>query len=356
MTKFRFLLLLLLGAFLSATGETTTINFDFSNLPAASNRLTVYNILGSYSNVIPESTLLQPDRNGKCSYSLNITSAQFLKLGFVLDETNANYIPYVLFLSPGDQINFKADFAKPGGAITVTGKGSANNQPAIQKLMFLDLKMFRQDTLPYRALSIIKNQSRLNKQILNSYIKRYKPSANFIKANHVNIEYFSAYLYYTFKEDYKYGKLEAYQRNFDIWNGQQATIFKSIKLNDDNALYAYNYVNLISWFLLREKEREGKLYDENPGAFNKQWYSGEDQKSKKFLTEQDNLFTLKIIHKYFSGKTAEFLFAQLIKKKLMRKDDKNIAALYNQFSRDYPNNIDVKIFKQPVLDLVNHNK
>lgn len=329
--------------------QTATVHFEFSHIPKTTNRLMVYDQLGVYQNLDDQTTTLYPDDAGNETYKLVLKRPQFLKLGFVLNESDSRYIPYVLFLSPGDDIICHVDFSKKNHEISVDGKGSMDNQPSIQKLYFIDLNEFCRDTLPYHALNAIIEQKGQLDNILSNYIIQFHPSAAFIKANQINVKYFAPTVYYEFKENNVNYKRDAYYRNESVWDSEQKKLFDQIQLNNESALYTFNYIQLITAFSHREKERQWRLNSADLLEFNKLWYPGYNSDNLKFETEQDNLFAIKVIDHYFDGKCAEFLTCDVIKLQLLRHNYKNIDSLFADFKKKYPESPYVPIFNSTII-------
>lgn len=344
-----YVFILLSILFLSARAEKVTIFFQMSNIPPTSNLFMVHDKVGLYNPQNKET--LEPDKNGRDDFTLDVKSPQFFKLDFIVNQYNPTYIPYLLYLTPGDQLIIKVDFAKKGHEISVSGRGSRNNQPYIQGIVYFNLQKYMPETLPYKVLTIIKKQQIQNKTILNSYIKKYKPSTDFITTYERDLSYFPIANYYSFKEENKLYTENTYARNSDKWNNVQQELMKSAKPNNDSALSGYFYVEFISTILLRQIGTQITLLNENLTAFNKKWYpNGDNKKGLKFTYEQDNIFALRIININFTGKTKEFLHFRLIRNNLYNGNYKNIGILYSQFAKEYPTSKYLKSLQMPVTE------
>ena len=91
------------------------------------------------------------------------------------------------------------------------------------------------------------------------------------------------------------------------------SLFALIKLNNDDALNTYHYTNLIATFLEREMEHFSDEDYLHPIAFYKDWYGTDTANGKKiFNSDKKNLVQEKIINRYFTGKTAEYLYNLLL--------------------------------------------
>jgi len=271
---------------------------------------------------------------------------------------------YNLFLTPGDDIQIKLDLTKKDGGIVVTGRGSNNSQPAIQKLTDIyDDALYRNDKMPNKAVKDFIRQQSLDVQILNNYITRYKPSQAFIAASKQNIAYYAAAKFFMLKTR----NLDP-SRHHGPWQKAQDSLFMNIpvqgntfsgsrtpisKLNNDAALISYNYQQLLGSFLVREKER---LWDEsrtNPQAFYKEWYHTNVAKGKKLIdVEAKSLLMERIINKDFSGKTAEYMYAYLLQSNYYQSYYQNIDVLFDHFKQRYPHSSYIKWFEQPIAAIV----
>lgn len=275
-------------------------------------------------------------------------------------------ISYTLFLTPGDDLALKIDPGKKTNNVTVTGKGSNNNQPEIFALtdIFSDNE-YVGDKTPYRALPGIIKQQKLNKALLNNYIAKYKPSDAFIQFSQMNVIYYAAAKYFFMKT-----KNLDQTRNYGPWQKAQDSLFTNIKnnaegltpkfkdevvtailtnntpqarlrgaanLNNDAALAGYNYTYLVSFFAERDYERLMMKQGDNPTAFYKEMYHTSVANGKKLFTDEEkSLLQEKSINKYFTGKTAEYLYVGWIKRNLAWSNYRNITLIFDHFKRKYP--------------------
>jgi len=173
-----------------------------------------------------------------------------------------HYLMFPLFIRPGDDMTFATDLTKKDNGVVVTGKGSQNNQPEIAALTEVYAATFTRDTSAYHAIAAINKQQKLNEKILADYIIRYKPSADFIKNSRINLAYYPATSFYSLKTS----TLD-YSRNFGGWQHIQDSLFAGIKLNNDEALTAYNYRAFLTDLLLRSKEKSWDELRIKPAAF-----------------------------------------------------------------------------------------
>lgn len=288
----------------------------------------------------------------KSLYTFNLTQPRVVSFFCSRDSTRSNSLSYVFFLSPGDDLFFKADFSKNNDGIVVTGKGANNNQPLIGSFDNIDLMKFYGDTIPNRVIDVINHQQSIYKSNAESYIKQFKPTAAFIKNINYNVEYNAANTYYNFKENNKFQVRDAYTRNFDKWQHVNDSLFAIIKLNNNDALISNSYTGLIRSFLMREKERLWGESFKNPAAFFKEWYNTDATAgSKLFNDDQQNLLKEKIINKYFTGKSAEYLYAVLLDNATAERNPKNIVQIFERFMQRYPHSKYVEWFS-PSIDTV----
>jgi len=276
--------------------------------------------------------------DGKGSHIFQLIKPQFAYLMYSnSDADSAKTRYYIFYLSPGDDVNFNADFKSKGNTAVVTGKGSNNNQPLIALQADENVQSLYGDTLPNRIIAFSKKHQNELKIALEKYIKLYKPTPDFIKNEQINIKYDAVDRYYEFKENNKYQIQPSYTRNEPIWKAIQDSLFATIKLNNDEALTAYNYTMLLRTFLDREKERLWMENNNNPEAFYKQWYNTDVVTGRKELEDDpQNLLKEKIINHYFTGQSAEFLYATLFDEALDEHNPKNIVSIFDGFKLKYP--------------------
>jgi thiol-disulfide isomerase/thioredoxin len=271
-------------------------------------------------------------------YTFDLSEPQFITLYCNKDSISRDFLKFTFFVSPGDDISFKADFAQKGNEFIVTGKGADNNQPLLGGMERPDVQSFYGDTIPNRIIAAIKQQEKAYQTAVAAYYKKYKPTVAFIKATNYNLEYYAIGAYYDFKEENKFRVREAYDRNFSKWKMITDSLFKPVELNNGDAINSKNYTHLIRMFLMREKERLWSESRENPVAFYKEWYNTDTTAGKKLFNEdQQNLLKEKIINKHFNGKAAEYLYGVLFDEAMSESDPKNLAAIFSRFKQQHPN-------------------
>ncbi|MDP9048145.1 MAG: TlpA family protein disulfide reductase [Bacteroidota bacterium] len=337
MNKFfaAFILSLLVSA--AALAQKSTLNISLSNSSAKECDIWLYNLTARFEQGVKGYLELPFDRDMHVSHTFSFTKPQFVRLSCSSDTSDSKHFYYNIFITPGDNISLKADFSREKYGITVTGRGSENNQPPIASFADMEQRKFYSDTLPYRIIAAIKKQQPVDKNTLDDYVKKYKPSAEFIKASKYNLEYFPYKAYYTFKEENKYQIRQAYTRNFTAWQKIQDSLSSGVLLNNADALVSFNYLELIGNFLLREKERLWQVRFQEPETFFKQWYNADVTEGPKLYNDDpENLLQEKIINKYFTGKCAEYLYAVLLNGAIGVNDPKNIVAIFNRYKQRYP--------------------
>jgi thiol-disulfide isomerase/thioredoxin len=276
-----------------------------------------------------------PLNAGKGSHVFNLDAPHFAYLMYSnSDDNNAKRFNYMLYLSPGDDITFTADVDDKNGGIVVTGTGSKNNQPLLSALTGARVDSLYGDTVPNRIIAFSNKHQADFRAALTKYISLYHPSPDFIKNEEINIVYDAAYQYYDFKEENKFGVKHDY---LPQWNTIQDSLFATVKLNNNDALSAVFYTQLITDFLTRTKERLWTEAYKHPAAFYKEWYNADTTAGKKaFIDDMANLLQEKIIHKYFTGSTAEYLYAVLLGDALGENNPKNLLGIYDRFKQQYP--------------------
>lgn len=328
-----------------AFAQTATINFNIKNSPFSNYQLSNGNILAT-----GEMPSFPFDQKGQAIQRLNITRPCFLTFRCHDRKTN-KYLNQLLFVSPGDKLLFEADMLKKENRVTITGKGSNNNQPLPDNWVYFDGEAFEGDTTPNRIIKkILKDESEL-KAKLAQYVALHKPSADFIKIQKTNLDYWALSAYFDFKENNKFRIREAYKRNLPRWQSVQDSLLKKHPLDNPAALLTPTYPAFVTNFLLREKERLWEQAQENGEAFYKEWYRDRVAGEKEFAADMSNALGEKIINRYFKGKTAEYLYAHLIVDAIGESNPKNIPAIYNRFKNKYANSKYDPIVKPMVAEV-----
>jgi thiol-disulfide isomerase/thioredoxin len=340
-----------------AAAQTAKLNITVTN-PKFSGVVRIYDPSARYEDLQNSDTPLQLDNKQSGSITMDVPEVKFVNL-VVYTSLNSAPFGYTLFLSPGDDLSIIVKFNKDKSTIAITGRGSNNNQPALNGLTDIwNDNGYYSDPLPYQAIIAIKKEAALNKKIFNSYSNQIKPLDNgykqqgfadaFIKASRANLDYFTATKYFLFKTNNP-----GFKKSPEKWQKIQDSLFKTIKLNNDDALPAFNYTTFITMFVLREKERLWNESELHPAQFYKEWYHTDNitEGKKLFQNEQRSLLSERIINKHFSGKTAEYLYAGLLKNQLRESNYQNITVLFDHFKQKYPSSKYIPWFRGPVAEI-----
>ncbi len=326
----------------SAFAKTATIHLMIKNFKGS---IFIHDSVWSYDLTKNKVNVLQLDAHQSASYTINID--QPTNLIFYLSN---GLFRYCLFLSPGDGLFLTADFAQKNKQFKVTGKGSNNNQPEIFALTNMNTQPFRGDKEPDRVIAALNKQYLLNKSILANYIKVNKPSATFIKNARTNLKYFVSDNYYVFSHN---NNLFKPKDQLTKWQKTQDSIFSIVTLSNDNALNAYNYMELIDNFMFRETESLEIEYQNQPIKFYKQWFHTNPAKGDRaFKSWYLGIITKKTVDKYFTGKAAECAYGRALKYRFSRVDYPAVVSIFDYFKKEYPHSAYVKEFSPTIAELV----
>ena len=325
------ILLLLLSPFL-CNGHQATIFFDIENSTAKNIGIL---LIDDYTNpqvLFGDFYVDIPLTEGKTKWTYEITKPVSIKIFYESTETKKSF-EYYFFITPGDKLFFSANEASFENSIQVTGQGRNNNQPMIQALhdsFSHNLNtIFQKDTLPYPALNAIQEKNSILHNALNEYIKKYRPSKEFIRNESIYLELFSMSQFFYYKNRQKFHIGKAYYRNEELWQGLEDSFLLECQLNDENLLSITDFPLFISTYLMRTKERLWM----NPELMAHFYENDEDV--KMIENDPENFLREKIINKYFTGKTAEFLYALLFQGAGEENDD-NLPEIYSRFKQKYP--------------------
>ena len=348
MRKIVILFMLSFSSFYTLFGQNAVLHISLANGKAT----VCYAYMPGQPKHSSFNVKLNDRSTGACTFKL--TRPEFVQLSyFDVDDSTRKYFNYLLYLSPGDNLELKADLNKPGFDLKVSGKGRNNNQPLLSAMEYADLYSFNKDTLPYRVINAVNAAQKNRQSKLNRYIKLYKPSASYIKDWKISLRYYAADLYYNFKESNKLAVWQAYYRNYAQWQKITDSLFRVSKLNNDSALAGFHYTNLVNNFLYFGK---GDLADEeylHPEAFYREWYGTDTVEGKKqFSADRKNLVQEKIINRYFTGKTEEYLCAVLLAGAAGASNPTNIPEIFGRFKQKYPRSKYVEQFSQSVDSVI----
>ncbi|MEJ5993924.1 TlpA disulfide reductase family protein [Pedobacter sp. Du54] len=281
---------------------------------------------------------IQLDEKKSAVKLFDLKEPQFFAIS-CYDSNTKKTLNYNLYISPGDNLILNADFSKSDFGITVTGKGANNNQPSLKLEKSSEITKLYGDTLPTRIEYEIKRYQPINRANFEAYKKQYLPSENLIRAWELKLKYDAINTFYSFKENNKFGIQLAYNRNIKAWEKAQDSLFTLSDLNNDEAINIGEYLSFISTFLLRKKEALWKESSQNPEKFYAEWYKGGIEGAKsQFLEDNTNDLKEKIIIKYFTGKTAEYLYVVLLENAIQESLLGNLIPIFERFKIKYPKN------------------
>ncbi|MEO6981121.1 MAG: TlpA disulfide reductase family protein, partial [Mucilaginibacter sp.] len=288
-------------------------------------------------------------KDGAGTYTADLSKPRYITLGFTLP--GGIYPQYALYLSPGDDLLLKIKFTNNVPTINVSGKGGNNNQPEIFALTNIDLYKFAKDKSPDRAIAAIRNQEARNDVILKQYIKQYKPSPGFIKSAWLNCQYFALRSYYEFSY-IKFHSLESYLDR-KKWQRIKDSLLMKHPINNDGALSSFNYEHLLNFFQIQEPPILMDLAKGQQAAdFYRDWYHTTVNKGKKmYAGESRNLFIERVINKYFSGKTAELEYTQMLCFHLHFNHYEDLDLVFTHFKHKYPSSSYIPIFSNLIAGI-----
>ena len=349
MKKSFFTVIIFLLAISAAVAQTAILHVAFTNATTKNYRVW----MPGHSALQQQDYNVLLDSAHSGSYTVKLAKPEFALLMYSNNDADtAKTYEYILYLSPGDNINFTANFRGKYNGAKVTGRGSKNNQPLLSALAGARVDSLYGDTTPTRIIAFANKHQAGIKAALSKYITLYKPSPDFIANEKFNIIYDAAYQYYDFKEENKFRIWKSYDQNLTKWSRLQDSLFATIKLNNDEALTAINYIQLVKDFLLREKERLWTYAAKNPKQFFKDWYNSDVETGRKLFTQDEqNLLQEKIINRYFTNHTAEFLYSCLFDNAMDEHNPDNIVLVFNDFKKQYPNSKYIGLY-QPFIDSV----
>lgn len=353
MKKYILLLTLLTLTVCSAFAQNTTLKVSLANSTSKSCHIWLPDAPAHVDRLNTGSFDISLNTNGTGTHQFTLTKPQWAYLRCANSEADsAKSFRYVLYLSPGDHIDFKADFKVPGNGMAVTGKGSNNNQPLMAVSNETQLQEFFKDTLPNRVINKLNAVQRLHESNLGKYIALYKPSDDYIKAWKTDLPYIIADDYYDFKENNKYQVWDAYWRNYDSWQKVTDSLFTTAKLDNADALSSIHYSRLVRDFLLRERERLWYLAEKEPQKFFREWYNTDTLTGQKMVRDDRmNIIHEKIVNKYFTGKPEEFAYAVLFERAVQESAPQNIPEIFERFKSKYPNSDYTALFA-PAVDVI----
>ena len=290
---------------------------------------------------------------GRATCNFKLIRPEFVNISFQNPEDKkSTLIAYLLYVSPGDNLVMTADMKKSGTEITLSGKGSNNNQPQLSAIDDSYIYSFFNDTLPFRVIKALNESQKVQLDNLDKYIKLYSPSMTFINDWKMSLRYYTADLFYIFKEQNKHFIGKAYTRNSSKWQKITDSLLGVAKLDNDAALGVFHYDRYLNNFLILEKQRLFAEASTHPEAFYHEWYNADTVLGKKrLISDPKNLLNEKIINRYFSGKTAEYMYAVLFANAAFENNPKNIPGIFGRFTAQYPDSKFINQFS-PMIDMI----
>jgi thiol-disulfide isomerase/thioredoxin len=291
-------------------------------------------------------------------YTFQLKGPEFVQLNCSdLNDWEHKHFNYLLYLSPGDDLELNADFDEPEFGLKMNGKGSNNNQPLMSAMESVDLHGFYKDSLPYRVINLINSAQKIRESNFEKYITMYNPSPSYVKDWKISLSYYACDLYYDFKEENRLYTFDAYYRNFGKWREIADSLFSVAKLNNETALGAFHFDQLQAWFLEREREHFADEAYLDPEVFYREWYSTDTVTGKKLFTaDSHNLPREKIINRYFAGRQAEYLYAVLFNNAVNEGNPKNIPEIFARFKQKYPHSEYITQFSRSVDTIITRQK
>lgn len=265
---------------------------------------------------------------------------------YLLIETDSQYYQHPLFLAPGYSLTLKLDLDEQNNMVIVSarGIGAKDNQSLLIK-SDMNLAHFnkRKDSLPDALFAFIKDETKKDSISLDTYIRKYKPSAAFKEAWQLNIKYSTLKNFHNFSENWKFAIGESYYRNIAHWEKIKSELLAQSPLVNEKALRydAPNYASFIRVFVGRQKEKlwkEAARNSKNLNPFITEWY-GTDFEAGLLAYREDpeNLLQQKIVDRYFTGATREYNYVLIIEKALAQSNPNNLQRIYNKLLSSYPN-------------------
>jgi thiol-disulfide isomerase/thioredoxin len=238
----------------------------------------------------------------------------------------------------------------------VSGIGAQNNQQ-LEISNYSGIMNDSKDTLPENVLAYVQQEYTKDQAALKNYIEKNKPSKEFIEAWQHQIAYAPVKEYYSFAQQRKYHIKEAYKRNIKSWNAVFEQLLKNAPLINEAALSSSNYRYFLNDYLQRTKEQLWNEAGIDMNAFIKKWYGDDVGKGEvDFNNDPSNIPCQKIAEATFTGKVKEYMYGQIIKNALKESVITNLALVYDDFLKQFPNTKYKKIYDKPVAAVVKRLK
>ena len=354
-TKVWILLFILVAGWQFVYPQVATIKGKISC--AASGK--IYLIRPAYSfnsnNIYEGFKKISLNAKGEFTLSIQLSRPEIMKIIFN-DSNGVQLASSNIYLTAGDKIKMESLKEKKPLLFKVTGVGALNNQ-----MLAVDgndsIGTYRGDTLPNRVIAYLRNQNQMHSTALNDYIQKNRPSAAFIKAWKINLQYEILDSYYSFSTNNAFQIGKAYNRNYEAWNNITQYLYKDAPLNNQAALVAANYQHFTNWYLVRTKEGLWDLFNTDRQNFLHEWY-GKDTATGAaiFFDDRSNDLQQRIIEKYFTANVKDYLYAVLINGALVESEIKNLVPIYQKFKSDFPASQYLSLFEDGMKDIVAKKK
>lgn len=291
---------------------------------------------------------------GQFMVELNIGQPEIMFLSSSVNNQPEFSLP--LFLKQGYGLNLQLKMENGLVKTIVSGNGAQDNQKLIMS-DYTGIVNDSKDTLPGNVLAYVQQEYKKDQAALENYIEKNKPSQDFIQAWQYQIAYAPLKEYYSFAQQRKYYIKEAYKRNIKSWNAVFDQLLKNAPLINEAALCCANYRHFLHDYLVRSKEQLWADAAANLDEFINKWYAGDMAKGKEdFNTDKVNRPCQKIVEATFTGKVKEYMYGQIIKEALKESIISNLALLYDDFLKQFPDTKYKKIYDQPVAAVVERLK
>lgn len=283
--------------------------------------------------------------NNRFSFEVPIDQSQVLYLYL---ETDSSWFYQPLYLKEDYKLNLECTLVGDELNIKTTGPGAADNQRLLlEKITDISLLNQRKDTTPYKMFDEIRNMYLADSLLLEKYIQQHHPSPAFIQTWKHHVTYSFLNNFYSVAESRKFAVYDAYYRNIHSWDSIKSLLFQVYKISNDEVFKttAPSYYSFIKRFLLRMKERVRWDFETNKQQFIKEWYGSEEKQEVKSLkADQNNLIKHKIIKRYFTGDTKEYMYGVIFDEALGSADPADLRMIYQDFIKEYPNSKYIGLF------------
>lgn len=291
-------------------------------------------------------------KGNRFSFNIDIDQPEIAYL-YIEFDTSWFYQP--LYLSKGYQLLLECRIQNNELLIDTKGQGSKDNQRLmIERGANLSELYQRKDSLPFKIFDGLKKIYTRDSLLIQQYIQANHPSDAFINVWKQNLQYSLLTHYFSISEDRKFVIRDAYYRNIKSWDSIKNVLFQQNQLSNDDAIKKGipNYYSFLRKFMLRTKERLWTEGSSNLKKFIKDWYGDDYEKEVlNYKADSENALKQKIIERYFSGATKEYMYAVLFDEALHTANPTNIQDIYIKFANEYPNSKYQQLFGGSMKDL-----